>query len=122
MYQVKYINKVAVQKKHEGWIEPIPLTALKAILALWKPISHHREECGSAYHYGRPDLLLRINQMCQHEDIAKETFDNRKVFLIDAETLLLEDWDQWEKLLQSQSDEECLFFIVGSDYILTENR
>ncbi len=102
--------------------DAIPYESLQSICNAWKPVTHSLEESVSIYYYAKADLLLRLKQLTHHPQLFHEVFQRRPVYIIDAESLMLEDWNEWKSQLNAIKDKNAIIFILGADYLLTENR
>lgn len=115
--------RLAPQRLAESkYSDPIPYTSLKEIFLRIAPIIHSSEESASIYYYAKADLVMRLNQITFHKELFNQIFQDRNVYVIDAEAQMLEDWEDWEETFLSINDQNAVIVISGCDFLLREER
>lgn len=102
--------------------EPITMSRSKELLSAWARAVKYRES-GCIYYYSKPDLLKRLVQFMNDEKLFKQYMGNKRILIIDAESFLYEDQNDWYQMFEQTANKTDAYFMVGIDSIaFTDNK
>jgi hypothetical protein len=99
---------------------PITNKRFSELVLAWANIAKYQES-GSIYYYSKADFLRRFNQLINDKKTYRKYFGKKSITLIDAENLMLEDREDWDKYLHTKNPFD-IYFICGLDSILMEKN
>lgn len=97
-------------------IPAITPSSFKAMVSQWGRVARYRESA-SIWYYNKSDLLWRFRNLTDDKKLYKKYFVKRSIHVVDMETELVDDPDEFFATLdkKSKSNRDNVFFIVGVD-------